>query len=84
MMADKIELKDIIDYRKDVIIRQAIEKPRKSLIIHFHIENLNISGLVHRMSFRVLDSLGKTRYSGDHFGLAVQAYNKLYNEDNLK
>lgn len=80
MMADKIEVKDILDYKKDVIIRQAIEKPTKILVLHFHVENLNISGLVHYMSFRVLDSLGKIRYSGDHLGLAVQAYNKLYNE----
>lgn len=79
-MADKIDLKDIIDYKKDIIIRQSIEKPHKSLIIHFIVQNMNISGIYHAMSFRVLDSLGKIRYTGDHLGLAVQSYNKLYNE----
>jgi hypothetical protein len=80
-MADKIELKDMIDYKKDIILRQSAEKPHKSLIIHFTVQNMNISGIYHAMSFRVLDSLGKIRHSGDHIGLAVQAYNKLYNGD---
>ena len=79
-MADKIDVKDIIDCRKDIILHQSVDKPHKSLVLHFHVENLNISGLVHRISLRVIDSLGKVRYSGNHFNLAVQAYNKLYNE----
>jgi hypothetical protein len=83
-MADKIELKDIIDYRKDIIIYQSIEKPHKSLIMHFTVSNMNISGIYHQLSFRVIDALGKIRHSSDHLGLAVQAYNKLYNEDNSR
>lgn len=79
-MADKITLQDTVDYVKDVIIRKADIKPHKTLILHMKGGNSLMSGLTMSLSYRVLDSLGKIRYSGDHYNMAVQAYNKLYNE----
>jgi hypothetical protein len=79
-MADKIDLKDTIDYNKTIIIRQADTKPHKSLVLYMKGGNNLLSGPTMSLSYRILDSLGKIRYSGDHFHLAVQAYNKLYNE----
>lgn len=79
-MSDKIDLKDTIDYTKDVIIRKADVKPHKTLILHMKGGNTLLSGPTMSLSYRVIDSIGKIRYSGDHFNLAVQAYNKLYNE----
>ena len=79
-MSDKIDLKDTIDYTKDVIIRKADVKPHKTLILNMKGGNTLLSGPTMSLSYRVIDSIGKIRYSGDHFNLAVQAYNKLYNE----
>ena len=81
-MADKID--NMIGFIKDIILIQSTNKPHKSLILHFYVEEMNISGLAHKMSFRVLDSLGKTRHSSDHIIFAIEAYNKLYNEDNSR
>jgi hypothetical protein len=83
-MADKIDKKSMIGFRKDVILIQSANKPHKSLMLHFYVEEMNISGLAHKMSFRVIDSLGKIRFSGDHIVFAIEAYNKLYNEDNSR
>ena len=83
-MADKIDKKSMIGFIRDIILIQSADKPHKSLILHFYVEEMNISGLAHKMSFRVLDSLGKIRFSGDHIVFAIEAYNKLYNEDNSR
>jgi hypothetical protein len=83
-MADKIDKKSMIGFKRDIILIQSSIKPHKSLVLHFWIEEMNISGLAHKMSFHVLDSLGKIRFSGDHIVFAVEAYNKLYNEDNSR
>lgn len=79
-MADKIELDVVINYSKDVILRKADNKPHKTLILHMKGGNSLMTGPTMSLSYRVLDSIGKIRYTGDHFNLAVQAYNKLYNE----
>lgn len=79
-MADKIDLKEVIEYTKHVILRQSTEKPHKQLILYMKGGNSLMTGPSMDLSYRVLDSIGKIRYSGDHFNLAVAAYNKLYNE----
>jgi hypothetical protein len=83
-MADKIDKKSMIGFKRDVILIQSVVKPHKSLVLHFWIEEMNMSGFAHKMSFHVLDSLGKIRHSSDHIVFAVEAYNKLYNEDNSR
>lgn len=83
-MADKIVVKDILDYKVDIIIREAPDKPHKMLVLNMHVTNQLLGGLQGHHSFRVLDSVGKIRYTGDHLNLAVNAYNKLYNEDNSR
>jgi hypothetical protein len=84
MMAHKIEKTEMVGYVKDIILRQAPDKPHKSLVLHFYCQEMNISGFSAHISYRVLDSLGKIRYSGDFLPLAIEAYNKLYNEDNSR
>ena len=80
LVADKIEVKDTVDYVKDVIIRKADTKPHKTLVLHMRGGDSLLTGPMMYMSFQVVDAVGKIRYSGDHFHLAVKAYNKLYNE----
>jgi hypothetical protein len=78
-MADKIQVQELIDFKKDIIIIQSVDKPHKMLMYNMRVTNQLLGGLRLEASFRVVDSLGKIRYSGDHLNLAVQAYNKLYN-----
>jgi hypothetical protein len=79
-MAHKIGITDLIDYKKDIVLCQSTEKPLKMIIQHTQISNQLCGGLRAEVSYRVLDTLGKIRHSGDHLQLAVNAYNKLYNE----
>ena len=83
-MADIIGDMNFREYNKDIILHQSMDKPHKSLVYHMAIEHTLVER--HRMnaSFRVLDSLGKIRFSGFHLNEAVKAYNKLYNEDNSR
>lgn len=79
-MAHKVTLQDNVDYVKDIILHKAVEKPHKSLVLHLKGGNSLLPGLTLSVSYQVIDSIGRIRYSGDHYHLAVSAYNKLYNE----
>lgn len=80
IMADIINNFDLLNYGKDIILWQSPDKPHKSLVYHTQVilSGINIVSMI--STFRVIDALGKIRYSGYHLNLAVQAYNKLYNE----
>jgi hypothetical protein len=79
-MANKVTIAEMIDFKKDIILTQSPEKPHKSIVLHLNVTNQLVGGLRLERSIRVLDQLGKVRYSGDHLSLAVEAYNKLYDE----
>lgn len=79
-MADKIKVTDLIDLKKDIILHQSPDKPHKTIVLHINVTNQLVGGFILNRSIRVLDSLGRIRCSCDHLDLAVQAYNKLYNE----
>jgi hypothetical protein len=79
-MADRVNNSDLLNYGKDIILWQSPDKPHKSLVYHTQVVLSGISVISMISTFRVIDALGKIRYSSDHLNLAVQAYNKLYNE----
>jgi hypothetical protein len=79
-MAHKITNIEMIDFKKNIILCQSPDKPHKSIILHLNVINQLVGGLRLERSIRVIDQLGRIRYTGDHLNLAVDAYNKLYNE----
>ena len=70
---------DFVDSSKDVILKRCTGS--KKILSYKLVFSLVNAELNCRTVYIVRDAVGKIRYFGEHFSLAIKSFNKLYNPD---